>query len=122
MKMTLKVPRGGLPEAERVAAQANLTRLDPDHLPTERSEDKIRIWIEESDEIAPSTREDGWRPASVQLVYELGEGREIDLGSWDASDLAEVVFKVAMKSEKEFRRLLAELEAVVEADESHEHA
>src|ERR1700739_1222656 len=106
MKMTLKVPQGGLPEAERAAAQANLTRLDPDHLPTERSEDKIRIWIEESDEIAPSTWEDGWRPASVQLVY----------------DLAEVVFKGAMKSEKEFRRLLAELEAVVQADESHEHA
>ena len=66
--------------------------------------------------------EEGGLPSSVQLVYELGEGREIDLGSWDASDLAEVVSKVAMKSEKEFRGLLAELEAVVQADESHEHA
>jgi hypothetical protein len=120
MTITFKIPRGDLAKAEHLAALPNLTILDQR---IEPSEDKIIVTAEVSRPIAPSAREGGGRPLLVGLVYELGGGREIDLGTWDLSNSdRKLLFEILEKSEKEFRRLLAELEAVGQADDSHEHA
>jgi len=52
---------------------------------------------------------------------DLGGGRQIDLGSYNLSarDLR-VALTIGVKSEGELRRLLAELEAAVEADQNQD--
>ena len=138
MNMTVKFPNEAFPHdpllvADRLEAKAMQTD-DPDetarlmslvnkirtssNFRTEQSEDLDQVVLEESGAITPSTPEDDpWTTMPVRLKYDLGGGRQIDLGSYNLSvrDLR-VALTIGEKSEREFRRLLAELEAAVQAD------
>ena len=72
--------------------------------------------LDESGAITPTTPEDHTSATYLmRLEYDLGHGRQIDLGCYNLSvrDL-KVAAAIAEKSEGEFRRLLAELEAAVQ--------
>jgi hypothetical protein len=89
---------------------------------TEQSEDPNQVVLEESSAITHSTPEDDpWTTMPVGLKYDLGGGRQIDLGSYNLStrDL-NVAVAIGEKSESEFRRLLAELDAAVPADQNQD--
>ena len=148
MNITVKLPHEVFPHdllaaADRLEAQAMQTD-DPDetarlmrvvndlrtssnfpvldHPRTEQSGDLDRVVLEESGAITPSTPEDDpWTTMPVHLEYDLGGGRQIDLGSYNliARDLR-VALTIGVKSEGEFRRLLAELEAAVQADQNQD--
>jgi hypothetical protein len=140
MNITVKLPNAvfphdPLPVADRVEARAMQTH-DPDetarlmrlvnklrtssNFRTEQKEDLDQVVLEESGAITPSTPEgDPWTTMPVRLKYDLGGGRQIDLGSYNLSerDLS-VALTIGEKSESEFRRLLAELDAVVQAHQN----
>ena len=147
MNITVKFPHEISPhdvlaEADRLEAQA-LQTDDPDetarlirmvnslrtavvpvldHPRTEPSEDLNRGVLDESRATTPSTPEaDPWTTMPVHLEYDLGGGRQIELGSYNLSgrDLR-VALTIGVKSEGEFRRLLAELEAAVQADQNQD--
>jgi hypothetical protein len=96
-----------------------------DHPRTEQSEDLVRVVLEEFGVITPYTPEDeGWKTMPVQLVYDAGGGRQIELNCYNLVRhqvwaLARAI-GIGLQSESEFRRLLAELEAVVQADENQD--
>jgi hypothetical protein len=138
MNITVKLPNEVFPHdplavADRLEARAMQTD-DPDetarlmrlvnklrtssNFRTEQSEDLDQVVLEESGAITPSTPEDDpWTTMPVHLEYDLGGGRQIGLGSYNLSarDLR-VAVTIGEKSESEFRRLLAELDAAERAD------
>jgi hypothetical protein len=140
MNITLKLPNevfshDPLAVADRLEATA-MQADDPDrtamllsfvnelrsslNFRTEQSEDLDQVVLEEAGAITPSTPED--YPVAtmpVRLEYDLGGGRQIDLGSYNLSarDL-NVALTIGEKSESEFRRLLAELDAAVQANQN----
>jgi hypothetical protein len=142
MNITVKFPNevyphDPLPVADRLEAKAMQTD-DPDetarlmrlvnkirtssNFRTQQSEDLDQVVLEESGAITPSTPEDDpWTTMPVRLKYDLGGGRQIDLGSYNLSarDLS-VAIAIGEKSEIEFRRLLAGLDAAAQGDQNQD--
>ena len=98
----------------------NLPVLDQPR--TDRSEDLSRAVLEEIGVIAPYTpANDGWM--TQQVTYRDGGGCAIEVGSYTLSERDVRVLRRAIKIGKtadEFRRLVAEVEAVVQAGENQD--
>ena|ERR1700730_5559330 len=142
MKITLKFPNEAfphdpLPVADRLEARAMQTD-DPDEtarlmdlvnkirtatdVRPEQNEDLDQALLDKSSAITPSTPEDDpWTTTPVRLKYDLGGGRQIDLGFYNLSarDL-NVAIAIGEKSEIEFRRLLAGLDAAAQRGQNQD--